>query len=83
MIKRRTGPHDQPPRLLSLIRDDYRPAYQFYLPPPARRADDLRGKKQRVRGLPASLEGDRTLIETTAGAIERKNARFFTGRQEA
>src|SRR4051794_1900929 len=61
-------PGADPPRLVALLRDEYRPAYQFYLPPPGGRADALRGRKQRLRGLPASLDGDCTLIETTAGA---------------
>ncbi|HEY1377196.1 MAG TPA: hypothetical protein VGF55_10405 [Gemmataceae bacterium] len=60
-------PAAEPPRLLAIIREESRPAYQFYLPPPGGRPADLRGHKQRVRGA-ASLDGDRTVIDTTAGA---------------
>jgi hypothetical protein len=57
----------EPPRLISLTRDEYRPAYLFYPTPLAGGAKDLRGKRQRFQTLPASLEGDRTLIEAPAG----------------
>jgi hypothetical protein len=54
-----------PPSLISLIRDEYHPAYLYYRGKP----EDLRGKKQVRRNLPVSLfGGDVSNIDLPAGS---------------
>src|SRR5262249_26284441 len=54
-----------PPSLISLIRDEYHPAYLYYRGKP----DDLRGKKQARRNLAVSLfGGDVSNIDLPAGS---------------
>ncbi|MCS6850488.1 MAG: hypothetical protein NZ700_04880 [Gemmataceae bacterium] len=56
-----------PPSVVSLSRDEDRPAYLYHRPPLGGTLEDLKGLKQRFRDLPVSLSGETSRIEVPWG----------------